>query len=232
MLYLVLNKALYGCVQSALLWYKMLSSFLINIGFELNPCDLCVVNKVIDGTRCTIVWYVDDTKISHKKPEVVKSLIKELESKFSKMSSISHGPEYDFLGIKLKFEDKKVQIDMRTHLKKAVEDFGQTNLKPVNTPARNNLRKIDDESPKVSEERRARFHSIVMLLICVAIRGRRDMQPAISFLSQRVNACTEEDWDKLKRLIYYIVGTMNLMSCIGAMDFRVDVFCGCGLCGA
>ena len=54
-LYLVLNKALYGCVQSSLLWYKMLSSFLINMGFELNPYDLCVANKVIDGTQCAIV---------------------------------------------------------------------------------------------------------------------------------------------------------------------------------
>ena len=91
------------------------------------------------------------------------------------MSSISHGPEYDFLGMKLKFEDKKVQIDMRTYLKKAAEDFRQINLKPVNTLARNNLRKIDDELPKVNKERRAKFHSIVILLICVTIRGRRDI---------------------------------------------------------
>ena len=118
---------------------------------------------------------MDDIKISYKKPKVVKSLIKKLENKFGKMSSISCGPKYNFLGMKLKFEDKKVQIDMRKCLKKAVEDFEQINLKPVNTPVRNNLRKIDDGSPKVNEERRAKFHSIVMLLMCVAIRGRRDI---------------------------------------------------------
>ena len=55
------------------------------------------------------------------------------------MSSILYGPEYNFLGMKLKFENKKVQIDMRMHLKKVVNDFDQKNLKPVNTPARNNL---------------------------------------------------------------------------------------------
>jgi hypothetical protein len=54
-LYLELLKALYGCVQSALLWYELFSSTLQGMGFELNPYDACVANKVIDGKQCTIV---------------------------------------------------------------------------------------------------------------------------------------------------------------------------------
>ena len=77
-LHLVLSKALHCCVQSALLWCKILSSLLINIGFELNPCDLCVANKNIDGSQCTIVHHVDDNKISHKKIEAVKYIVDEL----------------------------------------------------------------------------------------------------------------------------------------------------------
>ena len=118
--------------------------------------------------------------------------------------------------MKLKFENKKVQIDMRTHLKKAVKDFDQNNLKPVSTLVRNNLRKIGMNSPRVSEEKRAQFHSIVMLLMCVAIRSRKDIQSAISFLSQRVNACTDKDCNKLRRLIRYIAGMIDIISCIRA----------------
>ena len=99
------------------------------------------------------------------------------------MSSVSHGPECDFLGMKLKFENKKVQIGMRTRLKKAVDDFDQKNLKPVSTPARNNLQEIDANSPKMNEAKRARFRSTVMLLMHAAIRGRKGTQSAISFLS-------------------------------------------------
>lgn len=40
-LYFRLNKALYGCVQSALLWYELYSETLESMGFEINPCDLC-----------------------------------------------------------------------------------------------------------------------------------------------------------------------------------------------
>lgn len=49
-LYVQLHKALYGCVKSALLWYEMISENLQEIGFVLNPYDLCVVNAIIDGS--------------------------------------------------------------------------------------------------------------------------------------------------------------------------------------
>ena len=53
-LYVQLDKALYGCVQSALLWYELYSSTLQDMGFELNPCDMCVANAIIEGKQCTI----------------------------------------------------------------------------------------------------------------------------------------------------------------------------------
>ena len=36
-LYVKIDKALYGCVQSALLWYELYSSTLKDVGFELKP---------------------------------------------------------------------------------------------------------------------------------------------------------------------------------------------------
>ena len=36
-LYLKLLRALYGCIESALLWYNLFSSILIKMGFEINP---------------------------------------------------------------------------------------------------------------------------------------------------------------------------------------------------
>ena len=55
-LYVQLDKALYGCVQSALLWYELHSSTLKHMGFTLNPYDLCVVNAQIENKQCTILW--------------------------------------------------------------------------------------------------------------------------------------------------------------------------------
>jgi hypothetical protein len=61
-LYLQLKKALYGCMQSALLWYKLFANTLLDMGFELNPYNSCV--KMIEGTQCTVAWYVNNNKIS------------------------------------------------------------------------------------------------------------------------------------------------------------------------
>jgi len=65
MILLLRNKeqAYNGCVQSALLWNKLYSTTLKDMDFVLNPYDLYVANADIDGTQCTIVWYIDDKKL-------------------------------------------------------------------------------------------------------------------------------------------------------------------------
>jgi hypothetical protein len=78
-LYLQLKKALYGCVKSALLWYKLFVNTLKDLGFKLNPYDACVANKTIQGTQCTIVWYVDHNTISHINPKAVSDIIGKIE---------------------------------------------------------------------------------------------------------------------------------------------------------
>ena len=82
------------------------------MGFESNPYDLCVANSIIDGSQCTICWYVDDNKISHKSPAVVDKVIQCIESKFGKMST-TRGNVHEFLGMHIQFKDKKVKINMK-----------------------------------------------------------------------------------------------------------------------
>lgn len=41
-----LDKALYGCVEASNLWYNDLREKLISNGFEMNPYDNCVFNKI------------------------------------------------------------------------------------------------------------------------------------------------------------------------------------------
>ena len=53
-LYLRFKKALYGCIQSAILWYDTFKGCLIDMGFKLNKYDPCVTNKVVNGKQCTI----------------------------------------------------------------------------------------------------------------------------------------------------------------------------------
>ena len=89
-LYARLAKALYGCVKSAMLWYQLFTESLQQMGFVLNPYDPCIANCMIEGSQCTVAWYVDDNKISHANPDVVTAIIEKIEEKFNKMTVI-HG---------------------------------------------------------------------------------------------------------------------------------------------
>ena len=85
-LYVKLIKAIYGCVKSALLCYDLFSSTLQKMGFELNPYDPCVANVMIGGKQCTVVWYVDDNKISRVDPDVVTRVVEVIEKHFGKVT--------------------------------------------------------------------------------------------------------------------------------------------------
>jgi hypothetical protein len=215
-IYVKLIKALYGCVKSALLWYELFYSSLQDLGFVLNPYDPCVANCTIEGSQCTIAWYVDDTKISHVNPDVVTMIIEKLENKFDKMT-VTRGKEHVFLGMNIKFtEERTAIITMRSYLEEAIVESGLNIVRKAATPANRYLFDVDDALPSLTKADADVFHSVVAKLLYVSLRGRVDLLLAVSFLCTRVSKCTKEDQYKLKRLLEYIHGSMDLVYTIGA----------------
>ena len=64
-LYVELLKAMYGQLIAALLWYNKFRGDLESIGYEFNPYDPCLANKVIDEKQHTVKYHVDDLMGSH-----------------------------------------------------------------------------------------------------------------------------------------------------------------------
>ena len=64
-MYVELLKALYGTIRAARLFWEKLTRKLLEWGFVINPYDSCVANKMVNGKQLTVVWHVDDLKISH-----------------------------------------------------------------------------------------------------------------------------------------------------------------------
>ena len=100
-MYEQLLKALYGMVKAANLFRERLTKHLVELwGFTINLNDSCVANKIIKGHQCTVVWHVDDLKISHQMEEVVNEL---LSGEFGAHSELtmSSGTSHDYLGMTL-----------------------------------------------------------------------------------------------------------------------------------
>jgi len=112
LLYLQAQKAIYGMLKSALLFYRKLVADLCSIGFELNPYDPCIANRNIDGHQQTVVWHVDDLTISHVNPAVNTKLINWLRSVYGKVF-FTRGPKHNYLGMQFDYSfPHKVWINM------------------------------------------------------------------------------------------------------------------------
>jgi len=217
-LYVRLLKALYGCVKSALLWYDLFTNTLQGMGFVLNPYDKCVANCMIDGKQCTIAWYVDDTKISHISHKVVTEIILKIEEKFGKMT-VTRGKEHVFLGMNIRYtKEGTAVVQMRDYLVEALEESEMEITRATSTPAKKNLFDVDEKSPVLGKREAEIFHSVVAKLLYVSIRARMDMLLAVAFLCTRVSKSTREDQGKLRRLLEYIKGTLDLEYTLGADD--------------
>jgi hypothetical protein len=217
-MYVPLDKAMYGCVKSAFLWYNLLSTSLQKLGFVLNPYDPCVANCMIKGSQCTISWYVDDTKISHVNPDVVTAIIEKMEQQYGKMTVI-RGDEHVFLGMRIKYDKrtKTATITMKEYLQEAIDESGMDIHRIATTPARKTLFDVDMSARPLNATEAMVFHSVVAKLLYVSIRGRMDLLLAISFLSTtRVSKSTVQDREKLRRVLEYINGTMEMSYTLGA----------------
>jgi Reverse transcriptase (RNA-dependent DNA polymerase) len=146
-LYVRCNKAIYGCVVSGVLWYETFSETLEKQGFTTNPYDFCVANATIEGSQCTIGWFVDDTKISHINPAVVTGVIDALEAKFGKMK-VTRGNCHKFLGMNIKYMgDGTATIHMPSYISEAIDESGLDVTKTASTPCASTLLDVDTDSP-------------------------------------------------------------------------------------
>ena len=216
LLYLRVLRAIYGCIESALLWYNLFSSTLVQMGFTLNPYDKCVANKTVNGKQMTIVWYVDDCKISHVDPVEVTNLVNELKEHFGDLKT-SRGNTHTFLGINFKItKEKNVELEMMDQLNEAVLAFGEVINKTAATPSKPYLFNVRDDAERLDKEKSEVFHSVVAKLLYIMKRTRPDLEPTVAFLSTRVSCSTVDDWNKLKRLLQFVKGTINDKRIIGA----------------
>ena len=156
-LYVKLKKALYGCLKSAILFYRKLASDLTKMGFKINFYDPCVANKMVGGKQLTVCWHVDDLKISHVNKHVVTKFIRRLQRLYDKKGklTVSRGKRHDYLGMVLDYRTaRKVKIDMTKYVKETHEMFPDNLGRHVSSPAAEHLREVNPDTEKLDEEKK------------------------------------------------------------------------------
>jgi hypothetical protein len=223
-LYVKLQKAVYGCLRSALLFYQKMLKDLEDNGFELNPYDPCIANKVINGKQFTITWHVEDLKLSHVDSKVVDDTITWIKSIYGEDMRVSRGKKHDYLGMDLDYSVQgEMKVTMIDYLKRVITEFPEEITRTASSPAAERLFTVrpNDESVPLEEKRAIAFHHCVAQLLLASARARKDIQPAVAFLTTRVRDPGEDDWLKLKRLLRYIRGTIHMSLILRAESLNV-----------
>jgi len=203
-----LKKALYGCVESAKLWYEDLSKCLMSLGFVKNEKDSCIFNVLVQGHQCTVSVYVDDLMCTCESDEVLEWLESKLRERYKEITS-HQGDKHSYLGQTFDFSSPgKVKVTMEGYIADVLNLYEVEGF--AATPATSSLFEVDAKSVALEGKDSEEFHSRVYKLLYLAKRVRPDLHTAITFLSTRIQCSTVEDWNKLIRVLKYLNATQHL----------------------
>ena len=218
-----LDKALYGTVEAAKLWYDLLSGQLREAGFTQNPYDLCVFNKIgSNGNQITVALHVDDMLITCK-DQCELDRFRDHILDLYKDSSVHTGDILDYVGMTFDFAARpgSVEVTMKQITSEILEGGGVTTAKA--TPATATLFDVRESSPKLTRADHDFFKSYVPKILYVAKRVRPEVLTAIAFLTTRVQCSDQDDLGKLKRVIGYLYGCPDRGICLTIGDDGVKV---------
>ena len=210
-LYVRALNAIYGIMKAALLFYIKFVKSLLSIGFELNPYDPCVANKTVDNLQLTVVWHVDDLKVSHVLTKVVTRMADWLNKTYEQLFSdgsgkmkTNRGKIHRYLGMTLDLSiPGEVKVTMVPYILEVTKDFSKFDpgSKTACTPAADHLFKVWDDAKPISEKLAQTFHTFVAKSLFPTKRARPYIATAVSFLATRFTEPYEDDWKKQVRMI-------------------------------
>jgi hypothetical protein len=183
--------------------------------FVINTYDPCVANKMVNGKQMTVCWHVDDLKVSHVNPGEITIFGEWLNASYGVTVATHRRKVHDYLGMIFDYSKKgkvKVMINMIEYIKNIIADFPETITAIRTSSAADHLFTMRDKSlakPLPEEQARA-FHHMMAQLLFLSTRAQQDIQPAMAFLITRVQCPDKDDWGKVKRLLRYLKGTLNM----------------------
>ena len=132
----------------------------------------------------------------------------------------------------LEIRNKWVHMHMKDYLLDCIEDFPEEIPSAAKTLATKSLMRECKESDSIDRYKSEIFHSVVKKLLHVAKRSRLDLQISLGFICTRVRSPNKGDWKKLKRILQYIYGTIDLerillLDSFTNMNKFIDAFHAC-----
>jgi hypothetical protein len=188
---LLLEKTIYGLVQSARQYFKKFSDILVSkMNFSQCKSDPCMFIRRNNMGICIILCYVDDN-LTVGDPRAIRETLKEIKQ---------HGLEIivgdkltDYLSCEIRFnEDKSKGWIGQPHMIKKIErTFGEETkkLQSYRTPGTPGLGlvKVTEIEEKIPEEMQRRYRSGVGMLLFLIKHSRPDIANSVRELTESLS---------------------------------------------
>ena len=212
---LLLQKTIYGLVQSARMFFKKCVRKLKDIGFETSKADPCLLFWNSDHGVVYIAIYVDDCYCvgTPKALDIVTELLQKQTASVEPFSVTVTDGTSDYLSCEVLFsKDKKKAWLGQPHLIKNLHKsfFDDVkNMPAYRTPGTPNvgLRRSPESAPEVSKEDHAKYRSGVGMLLYLVKHSRPDIANAVRELTKLMDKPTLAAVKEMKRCIKFVLDT-------------------------
>jgi hypothetical protein len=226
-LYLMeISKGIYGLPQAGKLAQDRLLTHIAKFGYFPVPHTPCLFRHESRPIMFSLV--VDDFGVKYSGADHLQHLIDTLHELYELHIDID-GAKYVGLDIAFDRIAKTVSISMKDYVEKALQRFGATDIKGVNSPCiytPPNYGAVEqntnvDVTPRISEARISRIRAIVGVFQWYARGVDPTLLPALSMIASRQHEATEEVDKMTLRLLAYVRRHPNATIVYHASDMQL-----------
>jgi len=221
-LYFKIQKAIYGLKDAGFDFYVYLSTFLTDSGYTRSEADDCLFIKFHSWSNFVfIITHVDDILVVGK-GFAYNEFGDTIKLKFPDIKQ--HGGDViTFLGITCKRQrsTNTVLLSQYKYIEDLLTRFGMKDCKSQPSPYGVDF--LSDSIPSDPFDTHE-YLSLVMSLLYLARITRPDILFAVTYLASKSATPTLGDYNKLKRILRYLVGSLSKAMRMSGLSVTLTVF--------
>jgi len=228
-----LLRNLYGLKQAPRVWHKTVDPFIRSLGFSPSAGDPCLYFRWDNDILSLISLHVDDFTISSDCARILTDVGKALSEKFTMTDD---GEIKHVLGLTIERDLSKnlLFISQKAYIKNLLEKFSMTDARPVKIPMETlSVSSADCPLPGSEEQLemiKVPYREACGALMSLAINSRPDILFAVGVGCRYMHNPGRAHWSLLKRILKYLVGTIDLRLCLGGACFSSGLVESASLC--
>ncbi|CAI9626822.1 unnamed protein product [Alternaria burnsii] len=200
----LLQKSLYGLVQSPRTWYQMLTSTLTKMGFRTSPYDPCVYTHTQDTIIISV--HVNDIRIYAPHADVIDRFKAKLSKEFV---ITSEDPDALYLSMHIKHSQGTIKIHQAEYVRRTLEKYDLQNLPTANNPCDHRTKLTRNTETKATPEFKKRYLQMFGSLNYMPVITRVDLAYAASLYGRFSANPSQAHLDSITRAYSYTKGTRD-----------------------